>query len=59
MTGTIGIVLLKELREALRDRRTLLTSLVLGPLLGPVFFVLVLKLALEQSVETLDEAEPS
>ena len=58
MTGTIGIVLLKELREALRDRRTLLTSLVLGPLLGPVFFVLVLKLALEQSVETLDEAVP-
>ncbi len=58
MTSTIGIVLLKELREALRDRRTLLTSLVLGPLLGPVFFVLVLKLALEQSVETLGEAAP-
>ena len=58
MTSTIGSVLLKELREALRDRRTLLTSLVLGPLLGPVFFVLVLKLALEQSVETLGEAAP-
>lgn len=58
MTGPVGIVLGKELREALRDRRTLLTSLVLGPLLGPLFFVLVLKLALEQSVETQDEAVP-
>jgi len=58
VTGPVGIVLGKELREALRDRRTLLTSLVLGPLLGPLFFVLVLKLTLEQSVEAQDEAVP-
>ena len=38
------IVMLKELRESLRDRRTLLTSLVLGPIFAPLFFILILKL---------------
>lgn len=37
------IVFLKECRESLRDRRVLLSSLVLGPLLGPLLFVILLR----------------
>ena len=52
------IVMLKELRESLRDRRTLLTSLVLGPVFAPLFFIMILKLTLARSVTAQDEATP-
>ena len=39
-------VYLKECRESLRDRRVLLNTLVLGPLLGPVLFVILLRLTI-------------
>ncbi|MGH8249714.1 MAG: ABC transporter permease [Steroidobacteraceae bacterium] len=58
MSPVIGIVMRKELREALRDRRTLLTSLVIGPVFAPLFFILILKLALSRSVESQDEQVP-
>jgi sodium transport system permease protein len=58
MIPALGIVMRKELREAVRDRRTLLTSLVLGPVFAPLFFILVLKLALSRSVESQDELAP-
>jgi sodium transport system permease protein len=58
MNAVIRIVMLKELRESLRDRRTLLTSLVLGPIFAPLFFILVLKLALSRSVASQDELAP-
>mgnify|MGYP003487544848 CR=1 FL=1 len=45
MNAVIRTVMLKELRESLRDRRTLMTSMVLGPIFAPLFFILVLKLA--------------
>ena len=47
-------VYLKECRESLRDRRVLLNTLLLGPLLAPLLFVIILRttLALE-----LDRAE--
>ena len=38
----IFTVFRKEFRENLRDRRTLFTALVFGPLLGPVLFALML-----------------
>ena len=56
--ATIRTVLQKELRESLRDRRTLLNSLLVGPILAPVFFMLVLKLALARAVSGQDEAAP-
>ncbi len=56
--SALWIVAQKELREALRDKRTLMTSLVLGPLFAPLFFVLILKLSLSRSVTALDEAIP-
>jgi sodium transport system permease protein len=56
--AAIGTVMRKELRESLRDRRTLVTSLLLGPIFAPLFFILILKLALARSAAGLDEAVP-
>jgi sodium transport system permease protein len=56
--NVIRAVLVKEVRETLRDRRTLITSLVLGPIFAPLFFILILKLALSRSVASQDELAP-
>ena len=45
------IVFLKEFLEGLRDRRTLMAALLLGPLLGPVMFAGMISLALEGVLE--------
>ncbi len=58
MIATVLTVMQKELRETLRDRRTLVNSLLIGPVLAPFFFILVLKLALARSVAGQDEAAP-
>jgi sodium transport system permease protein len=58
MNAVIRTVMLKELRENLRDRRTLMTSMVLGPIFAPLFFILILKLALSRSVASQDELVP-
>jgi sodium transport system permease protein len=46
--NAIFTVFLKEFRENLRDRRTLLSALILGPLLGPMLFAAALSLNIEQ-----------
>ena len=48
--NTLLIVFSKEIREHARDRRTLLTSLLLGPVLGPVLFAFAINLSIERSV---------
>ncbi len=48
------IVCLKEIRENLRDRRTMLSTLVFGPLFGPVFFAVLIGFATKLE---LDRAE--
>ena len=58
MIATLRTVMAKELRETFRDRRTLVNSLLIGPILAPLFFILVLKLALARSVATQDELAP-
>jgi sodium transport system permease protein len=58
MISTIRIVMQKELRESLRDRRTVVNSLLIAPILLPFFFVMVLKLALARSVSSADEPAP-
>jgi ABC-type Na+ efflux pump permease subunit len=58
MNPVAMIVMLKELRESLRDRRTLLTSLIFGPIFAPLFFILILKLTLAREVAAQDEATP-
>lgn len=45
------VVFLKECRESLRDRRVLLNALVIGPLLGPVLFVIMLRLTVARQFE--------
>ena len=44
-------VFAKEFRENLRERRTLLTALILGPLLGPALFSGLLALQIHRSAE--------
>jgi sodium transport system permease protein len=58
MIATLAAVFRKELLETLRDRRTLLSSLVMGPLFAPLLFIGALTLSLERSVSSLDEAIP-
>jgi len=42
-------VFLKEFRENLRDRRTLFTALVFGPLFGPLLFAGILQLSFKRT----------
>ncbi len=43
------LVFLKEFRENLRDRRTVMTALLFGPIFGPLFFSLMLQFSLDRS----------
>jgi len=51
---TAWIVFWKEVRENLRDRRTVLNTLLTGPLLAPLMFVLIVHAAVTRE---LDKAE--
>ena len=48
-------VFLKEFRENLRDRRTLISALLFGPLFGPILFGAMVSRMLNQSVVESDE----
>src|SRR6266851_9111046 len=48
-------VFAKEFLENLRDRRTLVSALLLGPLFGPLLFGLMVSRTLNQSVVESDE----
>ncbi len=58
MIRTLFTVFRKEALETVRDRRALLSSLIMGPVFGPLMFIGILALTLEQSVSTLDQAIP-
>jgi sodium transport system permease protein len=49
-------VFLKEFRENLRDRRTLFSALLLGPLFGPLLFGTMVSRMLDQSTFEADQA---
>jgi sodium transport system permease protein len=51
---TILTVFAKEFRENLRERRTLFTALILGPLLGPLLFAGALSMQIERSAAKAD-----
>jgi len=51
---TIITVFLKEVLDNIRDRRTLSTALIMGPIFGPVLFSVVINLSIERS---LDDAQ--
>jgi sodium transport system permease protein len=44
----------KEFRENLRDRRTVMTALLLGPLFGPLLFAGMLRFSLDHSRSSFD-----
>jgi sodium transport system permease protein len=48
------VVAAKEIRENLRDRRTLFSALIFGPLFGPILFALMMTLTLDRAVSNLD-----
>ena len=48
-------VFLKEVRENLRDRRTLINAFVTGPLLGPLLFVLLISTMINQQLDKVDQ----
>jgi sodium transport system permease protein len=51
---TLLVVFAKEFLENLRDRRTLVSALLFGPLFGPLLFGLMVSRMLEQSVVETD-----
>ncbi|HZD53228.1 MAG TPA: ABC transporter permease [Woeseiaceae bacterium] len=55
MLRPLGIVFRKEVLDHFRDRRTLLSALLLGPLFGPVIFGFAISLSLEQSISDAEE----
>jgi sodium transport system permease protein len=51
-------VYLKEMRESLRDKRVLLNALVLGPLLGPLLFTLILRVSIGMQLNRAEQPLP-
>jgi len=51
MMNTSFIVFVKEIIDNLRDRRTLASALIMGPIFGPALFAFAINLSIEQSVE--------
>jgi len=47
---TIRTVFAKEVLENLRDRRTLASALIMGPIFGPLLFAFVINLSVERSL---------
>ena len=53
--STFFTVYRKEILDYFRDRRTLLTSLLIGPLFGPILFGFVINLTIERSLGNVNE----
>lgn len=52
---TVLTVFLKEIFENLRDRRTLASALIMGPIFGPVLFAFVINLSIERALESSEQ----
>src|SRR3569623_1283408 len=52
------VVFLKEVRENLRDRRTMINTLVTGPLMAPQIFVLLINTLVTRELERAEKALP-
>jgi sodium transport system permease protein len=55
MMRKLWTVFRKEVVDNLRDRRTLLTVLVFGPLFGPIFFVAIMNVTVNQAIANLNQ----
>ena len=54
MMRTVLTVFAKEVLDNIRDRRTLASALLMGPLLGPVLFAFIINLSIERSLSDID-----
>ena len=52
---TVLIVFLKEIVDNVRDRRTLASALIMGPIFGPLLFAFVINLSIEKSLEDVEK----
>jgi sodium transport system permease protein len=50
---TFVTVLFKEVIDNIRDRRTLASALIMGPLFGPMLFAFVINLSIERSLDDI------
>ncbi len=53
---TLLTVFLKEVVDNVRDRRTLASALIMGPLFGPLLFAFVISLSIERSLDDVARA---
>jgi sodium transport system permease protein len=53
--GTFFTVFAKEVIDNVRDRRTLASALIMGPLFGPMLFAFVISLSIERSLDDVDK----
>ena len=51
MMRTLLTVFRKEVLDNVRDRRTLVSALIMGPLFGPMLFAFMINLSIERSLE--------
>jgi sodium transport system permease protein len=56
--STVRVVFWKEVRESLRDRRALMNTLLLGPLLGPILFLIMIRVVVTQELQTAERPLP-
>jgi sodium transport system permease protein len=54
MMRTLLTVFSKEVLDNVRDRRTLASALLMGPLLGPILFAFIMNLSIERSLSDID-----
>jgi sodium transport system permease protein len=48
-------IFLKEVKENLRDKRTVLSALLYGPLIGPIIFVMIMNTVLTRELNKADQ----
>lgn len=54
MMRTLITVFKKEALDNVRDRRTLASALIMGPLFGPILFAFVINLSIERSLDDVE-----
>ncbi len=54
MMRTIFTVFIKEILDNFRDKRTLSSALIMGPIFGPIMFAFVINISIERSLESAE-----
>ena len=48
-------VFLKEIKESLRDKRTVMSALLYGPLIGPIVMVMLISTTINHQIDKADQ----